>query len=121
MIESPEGSDSEPLPHLESVTWTPTGNGLVFVYKNNLYYKPRIRRPQTYTLTRDGVEDVVFHGRPDFMYETKILETGTALWFSPDAALLAYATFNCSEVGSMQFPYYGKSVSACSSLRQSGS
>ncbi|KAL0277760.1 UNVERIFIED_CONTAM: hypothetical protein PYX00_004935 [Menopon gallinae] len=105
-----DGSESEQLPYLESVSWTPTGSGLVFIYKNNLYYKPSIRRPQTYTLTRDGVEDVIFNGRPDFLYETKILETGTALWFSPDAALLAYATFNCSEVGNMQFPYYGNSI-----------
>lgn len=106
-----EDSESDELPYLESVTWAPTGNAIVFIYKNNLYYKSRIRKPQVYTLTRNGVQNVFFNGRPDFLYETKILESGTAFWFSSESTMLAFASFNCSHVGKLQYPQYGTSVS----------
>lgn len=108
---SEEDGDSDRLPYLESVIWTPTGNGVAYVYKNNIYYKPRIKKPQIYTVTRDGEEEFYFNGRPDFLYENKILDTGTALWFSPDSSMLAFASFNSSSVGKLQFPFYGNSVS----------
>lgn len=107
---SQEDSEGEELPFLESAVWAPTGNAIVFVYKNNLYYKSRIRKPQVYTLTRNGVENVVFNGRPDFLYETKILSSAVAFWYSPDSTMLAFATFFCSHVGKLQYTQYETSV-----------
>ncbi|KAK6616843.1 hypothetical protein RUM43_014984 [Polyplax serrata] len=104
-----EDGEQEDQQYLESATWAPTGNAIVFIYKNNLYYKSRIRKPQVYTLTRNGIKDTVFNGRPDFLYETKILESATAFWFSSESTMLAFASFNCSQVGKLQYPSYGNS------------
>lgn len=106
-----EDSDTDKVPFLESVTWTPTGNGVAFIYKNNLYYKRKINKSNIYTFTRDGLEGVIFNGRPDFLYETKIFESGTSFWFSPDSSMLAFASFNCSAVGQVHYPYYKDLVS----------
>ncbi|EEB12760.1 dipeptidyl-peptidase, putative [Pediculus humanus corporis] len=104
---SQEYSDSDDFPFLESATWAPTGNAIVFVQENNLYYKARIRKPQVYTITRDGMKNIIFNGRPDFFYETKVLQSGTAFWFSSDSTMLAFASFNVTDVEKLHYSQYG--------------
>ena len=111
MKASQEYSDSDDFPFLESATWAPTGNAIVFVQENNLYYKARIRKPQVYTITRDGMKNIIFNGRPDFFYETKVLQSGTAFWFSSDSTMLAFASFNVTDVEKLHYSQYGTTVS----------
>lgn len=98
------------VPYLESVTFTPTGNGVAFIYKNDIYYKPNVKKPHEFRLTSDGQEGVIFNGRPDFLYETRILGSGKAMWFSQDSTMLLFANFNCTLVGEQSYPYYGNNV-----------
>lgn len=103
--------DAYDVPHLEAVTFTPTGSGVAFIYNNDIYYKPNVRKPHEFRLTSDGQEGVIFNGRPDYLYETRVFESGQAMWFSQDAAMLLFASFNCSLVGEQAYPHYGNNVS----------
>jgi len=38
----------------------------------------------------------------------EILKSPNALWFSPDAQFLLYACFNDSQVGELNYPWYGR-------------
>lgn len=64
-------SSPQPQPHLQFLGWAPQGNAFVFVYRNNVYYKPSVRSPKVYPISTDGVANVVFNGVPDWVYEGK--------------------------------------------------
>ncbi|XP_012270205.1 venom dipeptidyl peptidase 4 isoform X2 [Orussus abietinus] len=95
--------------YLSVAKWAPVGNGLVYVRKNNIYYRhtshgvKKIRK-----LTSDGKEGVVFNGRGDWVYEEEVIGSATALWFSPDGKYLAYGTYDDTDVGEIWYPYYGE-------------
>ncbi|KAL3470328.1 dipeptidyl peptidase IV N-terminal region-domain-containing protein [Aspergillus californicus] len=48
----------------------------------------------------------MFHGVPDWVYEEEILGDRYSLWFSPDAELLAFLSFNETGVETFTIPYY---------------
>lgn len=54
---------------LQLATWAPTGNALVFVHLNNIYYRPHAEKQKDYQITFDGVFRSVFNGIPDWVYE----------------------------------------------------
>lgn len=55
---------------LQLASWAPIGTGLVYVYKNDIYY---ISAPEnianTQRVTNDGEEGVIYNGIPDWVYE----------------------------------------------------
>ena len=60
-------------PRLEFLTWAPTGNAYAYVFKGNIYYKPRVRSKKVYPITSDGVEGKIFNGIPDWVYEGTLI------------------------------------------------
>ncbi|XP_045455838.1 inactive dipeptidyl peptidase 10 [Melitaea cinxia] len=99
--------DDRSAPLLQYAEWTPTGSGLVYVYDNDIYYKPKVLKALVCRITSNGIPGVIFNGVPDFLYETEVLRLDRALWFSPDGQTLMYVTYNDSEVQQHKYPWYG--------------
>ncbi|XP_052741619.1 inactive dipeptidyl peptidase 10 isoform X2 [Bicyclus anynana] len=99
--------DDRSAPLLQYAEWAPTGSGLVFVYDNDIYYKPKVLKALVCRITSNGVPGVIFNGVPDFLYETEVLRLDRALWFSPDGQALMYVTYNDSQVQQHKYPWYG--------------
>ena len=84
--------------------FAPEGEYVAFVRGNNLYVKD-LESGTTEQVTEDGGPDM-FHGVPDWVYEEEILGGRSALFFSPDAAFMAFMSFNETGVGTFTIPYY---------------
>ncbi|XP_046425716.1 venom dipeptidyl peptidase 4-like [Neodiprion fabricii] len=101
-----EVADGETLPLAK---WSPVGNSLAFVLENNVYYREisdgNVTERQ---LTFNGIEDVIYNGVPDWVYEEEVLSAGSALWFSPDGQRLVIASFNDTDVLEAEYFYYGE-------------
>ncbi|OAD59160.1 Inactive dipeptidyl peptidase 10 [Eufriesea mexicana] len=54
---------------LQLATWAPRGNGLVYVYQNNIYYRPEAEVAVDYQITDTGVFGIIYNGVPDWVYE----------------------------------------------------
>ncbi|XP_075238106.1 dipeptidyl peptidase 4-like [Lycorma delicatula] len=101
-----DGLDDNEAPLLQLVVWAPQGNSLAFVYDNDVYYRPHARKPTVHRLTYSG-STVISNGVPDWLYQEELIKSSTAIWFSNDAQLLLYASFNDSMVGQIKYPVYG--------------
>ncbi|GFT17124.1 inactive dipeptidyl peptidase 10 [Nephila pilipes] len=88
------------------VTWGPKGNQMAYVYKNDIYYVPKVNGTH-YAVTNNGVEGVVYNGVPDWLYEEEILKSNRALWWSPDGNQFCFATFNDTKTGIYYYNWYG--------------
>ncbi|XP_069355434.1 venom dipeptidyl peptidase 4-like [Maniola hyperantus] len=93
---------------LQNFVWGPTGTSLAFVYENNVFlqYNLTITSPPE-QLTTTGLENVVYHGVPDWVYEEEVFGSNNAIWFSSNGAKVAYATFNDTKVRVMKIPHFG--------------
>lgn len=91
--------------HLQYVQWAPSGNGIVYVFENNIYYVPTPSSAEI-KITTDGVADIVYNGVPDWVYEEEVLSSGSAMWFSPDGDRLAFAHFNDTNVPEFNYFIY---------------
>jgi Dipeptidyl peptidase IV (DPP IV) N-terminal region len=56
------------------VQWSPRGNALVFVYKNDIYFRPSASSANTARVTNNGEPGVNFNGVPDWLYEGEWLQ-----------------------------------------------
>ncbi len=92
---------------IQYAEWGPYGTQLIFVHRNNLYYKSDVNAIPI-QLTSTGIPNVIYNGYTDWVYEEEILESEKAFWVSPDGQHLVYATINDSEVDIMSWPYYGE-------------
>ncbi|XP_026494453.2 inactive dipeptidyl peptidase 10 isoform X1 [Vanessa tameamea] len=99
--------DDRSAPLLQYAEWAPTGSGLVFVYDNDIYYKPKVLKTLVCRITSNGIPGVIFNGVPDFLYESEVLRLDRALWFSPDGQTLMYVTYNDTLVQQHKYPWYG--------------
>ncbi|GLG95178.1 Inactive dipeptidyl peptidase 10 [Gryllus bimaculatus] len=97
---------ADEAPQLQLAVWSPAGSALAFVYRNDIYYRPRADA-ETVKVTHTGRPGVVFNGVPDWLYEEEVLQTRHALWFSPDGRALLFATFNDTQVDELRFPWFG--------------
>jgi Dipeptidyl peptidase IV (DPP IV) N-terminal region len=61
-------------PRLQQVQWSPRGNALVFVYKNDIYLRPSASSANTARVTNNGEPGVNFNGVPDWLYEGQWLQ-----------------------------------------------
>ena len=78
-------------PVLEYAVWVPGGadrggggggggSALLIAHENNLYYRPRAADPETFSITTDGLPDLLYHGVSDPLYrgEAAVTEITTA-------------------------------------------
>lgn len=88
---------------LQLCVWSPTGEEVAYVYKNNIYYWDGAN---THQLTDTGKEDVEYVGIPDWVYEEEVLQEDGALWFSPDGKKMAIGEFDDSQVSTFNIAFY---------------
>ena len=58
-------------------------------------------------VTTDGVNDTVFNGIPDHVYEESVLSVNYALYINPSGSIIAFAKINDTSVPIFQYPIYG--------------
>ncbi|KAI9375912.1 putative dipeptidyl peptidase 4 [Aspergillus egyptiacus] len=87
---------------IQYAQWSPKSDSIAFVRGNNLY--TWVDGAVT-AITEDGSPDM-FHGVPDWVYEEEILGDRFSLWYSPDAELIAFLSFNETGVETFTIPYY---------------
>ncbi|XP_033227069.1 venom dipeptidyl peptidase 4 isoform X2 [Belonocnema kinseyi] len=92
---------------LQLVTWGPKGNSLVYVYQNNIFYRPKVEDEEDYQVTTSGVFASVYNGVPDWVYEEEVFSSNKALWFSPSGTKLAFGYFDDKNTPIMSIPFYG--------------
>ncbi|KAL2744196.1 venom dipeptidyl peptidase 4 isoform X2 [Vespula maculifrons] len=54
---------------LQLATWAPTGNALIYVHQNNIFYRLEAEVPTDYQITDSGVFGTIYNGVPDWVYE----------------------------------------------------
>lgn len=91
---------------LQYASWGPRDSQLVFVHRDNIYYKASAESVAI-QVTSTSQEGVILNGIPDWLYEEEILARSNAIWFAPNGTKLCYASFNDSMVDEMTYPYYG--------------
>ncbi|ENN83611.1 hypothetical protein YQE_00034, partial [Dendroctonus ponderosae] len=101
----PDELDEE-APYLQYATWSHDGSAIAFVHNNDIYYKPKVEKSLVCRITNNGHPQRMFNGVPDWLYETEILKTSHAMWFSPDNYYLLYLSFNNSRVGEYSYAWY---------------
>uniref|UniRef100_A0A8D8Q543 Venom dipeptidyl peptidase 4 n=1 Tax=Cacopsylla melanoneura TaxID=428564 RepID=A0A8D8Q543_9HEMI len=92
---------------IQTVVWSPVGNGFAYVFSNNIYYRKSVEDNKDYQLTNTGRINTVYTGIPDWVYEEEVLSSSSALWFSPSGRNLAYASFDDNRTMIMTIPFYG--------------
>ncbi|XP_066974169.1 dipeptidyl peptidase 4 isoform X3 [Macrobrachium rosenbergii] len=100
--------DNRGHPSLILAQWTPVGSGIVMVDDHyNILYKKTVTEQTVHRITSTGIPGVIYNGVPDWVYEEEILNSNSAVWFSPDGGMLAYATINDTLVDDVPIPEYG--------------
>lgn len=54
---------------LQYATWGPVGSSVVFVVRNNIYYKQDAQQKNVIEVTNDGLLGHIYNGIPDWVYE----------------------------------------------------
>ena len=86
---------SNPQLLLRYATWNKVGQGLIYVYDNDIYYRSSPSATSDTRLTTDGKRDVIFNGIPDWVYE------GTAILQIANLATNVHQLFACR--GSVEY------------------
>ncbi|XP_020285677.1 venom dipeptidyl peptidase 4 isoform X2 [Pseudomyrmex gracilis] len=97
---------NETMP-LQLAVWGPRGNALIYVYQNNIYYRPEVEVPADYQITNTGLFGTIYNGVPDWVYEEEVFGSNQALWFSPNGTKLVFGYFDDSNTPVMSIPFYG--------------
>ncbi|NXE46567.1 DPP4 peptidase, partial [Casuarius casuarius] len=100
--------DDKLLPtDIQCISWSPVGHKLAYVWGNNVYVKAS-PTTEAVQITKNGEENKIFNGIPDWVYEEEMFGTHSALWWSPSGNFLAYASFNDTEVPLMEYSFYSE-------------
>lgn len=102
---------NEPQEQLRYATWNKESNGLVYVYKNNIYYRSAPDSLVDTQITDDGQADAIFNGVPDWVYEEEVLSSDNAIWLSKNGGRMVFATFDDRAVDVFDYPIYGETGS----------
>ncbi|KAM8857220.1 dipeptidyl peptidase 4 [Synchiropus picturatus] len=86
--------------------WAPTGNKYAYVSDYNVFYKSDVNA-KAVKLTHNGKKNEILNGIPDWVYEEEVFASNGALWWSTTGLFLAYAEFNDTEVGKVEFSWFG--------------
>ncbi len=89
---------------VQQATFSPNGNMISFVYKNDIYIA-KIRFGVETRVTNDGEYNKVINGLPDWVYEEEF-SMNRAMEWSPNSEELAFVKFNESKVRQFSFPFY---------------
>uniref|UniRef100_A0A8C4KLD7 Dipeptidyl peptidase 4 n=1 Tax=Dromaius novaehollandiae TaxID=8790 RepID=A0A8C4KLD7_DRONO len=92
---------------ISCISWSPVGHKLAYVWGNNVYVKAS-PTAEAVQITKNGEENKIFNGIPDWVYEEEMFGTHSALWWSPSGNFLAYASFNDTEVPLMEYSFYSE-------------
>ncbi|RWS30079.1 Inactive dipeptidyl peptidase 10-like protein [Leptotrombidium deliense] len=92
---------------LQYASWGPKGTQLVFVHRQNIYYKPNATATAI-KIASSSDETVIYNGIPDWLYEEEILSASNAIWWSPNGTRICFASFNDSQVDLMSLTVYGR-------------
>lgn len=84
--------------------YSPNGRMVAFVRDNNIYIK-KLDYGTEVAVTRDGEQNKIINGAPDWVYEEEFAMTSTLQW-SPDDATLAFVKFDESQVPLYSFQLY---------------
>ena len=84
--------------------FSPDGERIAFVRKNNLFIKS-LRFGTERQVTNDGEFNKIINGAPDWVYEEEF-EFNKGFEWSPDSRQLAYMKFNEEQVPVYHFPVY---------------
>ncbi|XP_023819733.1 inactive dipeptidyl peptidase 10 isoform X1 [Oryzias latipes] len=90
---------------LQHASWGKQGHQLIYIFENNIYYQSDVRS-NSLRITSSGMEEVIFNGLADWLYEEEILNSHLAHWWSPDSERLAFLTINDSLVPKMGIPQF---------------
>ncbi|XP_021325694.1 inactive dipeptidyl peptidase 10 isoform X2 [Danio rerio] len=90
---------------LQYAAWGPQGNQLVYVFENDIYYKPDVSS-KAMRLTASGRKGMVVNGLSDWTYEEEILLKYPAFWWAKDGARLAYLSINNSATPFMEIHHF---------------
>lgn len=85
-------------------TFSPDGERIAFVRKNNLFIKS-LRFGTERQISTDGEFNKIINGSPDWVYEEEF-EFNRAFEWSPDSKQVAYIKFNEEAVPTYGFPMY---------------
>lgn len=87
-------------------SWAPEGHKLAYVWRNNVYVKTSpTSAPKQVTFS--GVENRIFNGHPDWVYEEEMFSSNQGLWWSPGGKYVAYIESNDTEVHTIEYTWYG--------------
>ena len=99
---------SEVLQYCAWVQNNAFSNTLIYVSKNNLYWRPdALVSDKDVAITNDGVVDNVFNGIPDWVYEEEVLSVNYANYLNDEGNKIAFARFDDTDVKTFQYPFYG--------------
>lgn len=89
-------------------SFAPTGNGVIYVDRdNNIYHRPTALG-QDVKLTQNGEEGKIFNGIPDWVFEEEVFEESKAVWWAPDGKKLVWGSFDDTDVEIYLLQSYGK-------------
>ncbi|XP_034408632.1 dipeptidyl peptidase 4-like isoform X2 [Cyclopterus lumpus] len=92
---------------IQYFAWAPEGNKLAYVWKNNVYIKTSPGLPSK-QVTLNGVENLIFNGIPDWVYEEEMFSSNQGLWWSPGGKYVAYVETNDTDVHTIEYSWYGE-------------
>ena len=81
---------------ISEASFSPQGNKIAFIFKNNLYYKDLFKNV-TVQVTKDGKLNEIINGLTDWVYEEELKFTKAFFW-SPDGDKIAFLRFDESRV-----------------------
>jgi len=101
---------SENLQYCRWVENESDDNTLVYVSKNDIYWKHDAAvetSENDVAITVGGESDKVFNGIPDWVYEEEVLGVNFAHYINEEGNLIAFAQFNDTLVPEFVYPHYG--------------
>ncbi|CAL8389198.1 unnamed protein product [Boreogadus saida] len=93
--------------NVQLLAWAPEGNGLAYVWENDVYVMSNAISPAK-RVTNNGEHNVILNGIPDWVYEEEMYSSNQALWWSPGGKNVAYAQFNDTGVHNIEYSWYGE-------------
>lgn len=95
---------SKLLSSVTLVAFSPDSTKIAYVLENDLYIY-EILNEKTTRVTQTGSKNI-FNGKADWVYEEEILESDSALWWSPDSQYITFLETDETEVPEYSINYY---------------
>lgn len=93
---------------IRNATFSPTDDKVAFSFRNNLYVKS-LDTDRLVQITKDGKENAIINGTPDWVYEEEFSYDQAFEW-SNDGNFIAYVRFDESAVPEFSMDVYGQEL-----------